>query len=75
MAVLDRVPVDHITDQARQADPAKVVLTVIAGVLFGLGWITAKVFGTLWLALAWAAVAVKVGWEQGRSASETGNHT
>jgi len=60
--VLDRVPVDEITDQARQVRPARTLLTVIAAVLFGLGWVTARVFTVLWFSAMWAGVAVREGW-------------
>ena len=60
--VLDRVPLDEITGQAREAKPGRTLLTVIAGALFGLGWLTARVFAVLWLALSWSWVAVREGW-------------
>lgn len=66
MAVLDRVPVDRITDQARQVHPVRTLLTVLAGVLYGLGWVVAKTFMVVWFAAAWCAVAVKVGFQAGR---------
>jgi hypothetical protein len=62
-ALLERVvPVDEITAQARQARPGRAVLTVIAAVFFGIGWLA----GRMVFALAWCAVAVKVGWQEGR---------
>lgn len=66
-SVLDRVPVDEITAQAREIHFWRTVLMVIAGVLFGIGWLTAKTFAVLWLAAAWSATAVKVGWREGRA--------
>lgn len=59
----DTIPVDEITAQARDARPARTLLTIIAGVLFGLGWLAARVFAVLWLALTWSATAVRVGWK------------
>jgi hypothetical protein len=61
-AVLERVPLDAITEQARQVRFWRTVLTVIAGVLFGAGWLTARA----WLAVAWCAVAFREGWREGR---------
>lgn len=66
-AVLDRVPVEQITEQARQVRFWPTVLRLIAFILFGLGWLTAKGFGFAWLALAWCAVAVRTGWQEGRA--------
>lgn len=61
--VLDRVPVDRITEQARQARPGRTLLTLIAGALFGLGWLAAKAFAVIWLASTWSWTAVGVGWQ------------
>lgn len=69
--VLGRVPVDRITVEARQVHPGRLVLTVLAGVLYGIGWLAAKVLGGLWLAVAWAGTAVKVGWTDARKGRQT----
>ena len=61
-STLDRVPLDEITAQARQVRPGRTLLTVVAGVLFGLGWVTAKAFAAVWLAFTWSWAAVHVGW-------------
>lgn len=81
---LDRVPVDRITTEAREVDFVRTLLAVLGGLLYGLGWIAAKtcllavrvfgrVFAALWVAAAWAAVAVKIGWvdARGRPAEAT----
>ena len=59
---LDKIPLDAITEQARQVRPGRTVLTVIAAVLFGLGWVTARVFAVAWLSVMWCGVAVREGW-------------
>ncbi len=61
-ALLERIPVEEIGVQARQARPGRAVLTVIAAVFFGLGWCAAKSV----LAVSWACVAVREGWREGR---------
>ena len=68
-AVLDRVPVDEITAQARQVRFWRTVLTVIAGALYGLGWVTARAFAIVWLAASWCWVAVREGWRASRGPS------
>ena len=60
--LLDRVPVDEITARAREVKPGRTVLTLIAAVLFGMGWVAARVFAVLWLAFTWSWAAVSVGW-------------
>ena len=66
MAFFDEVLTDRITDEARQIHPGRALLTVLAGLFFAMGWIAAKTFMVAWLALAWTATAVKVGWQEGR---------
>jgi len=68
-AVLDRVPVERITSEARKVEFVKTVLTMVAAVLYGLGWVVAKVVTVVWFALAWAGTAVKVGWVDARAGS------
>jgi len=58
----ERVPLDAITEQARQVRPGRTLLTVIAAVLFGAGWVTARVFAVAWLSAMWCGVAVREGW-------------
>jgi len=60
--VLQRVPVEEITTEARQVRPGRTLLTLIAAVLYGVGWLAGTVLGALWLALAWSGTAVRVGW-------------
>jgi hypothetical protein len=70
-AVMERVPVDRITAEAREAHPGRALLTLIAGVLYGLGWLAAKTVAVLWLAVAWSFAAVKVGWQDARRVKAT----
>jgi hypothetical protein len=67
--VLDRVPVDRISAEATQVRFGPTMLTIIAGVLYGFGWLAGKTFSLLWLAVAWSAMAVKVGWMESRSSA------
>jgi uncharacterized membrane protein YedE/YeeE len=65
-SVLDRVPVESITAQAKQVRFWRTVLTLVAGLLFGLGWVVAKAFAVGWLAGAWVFVAARAGFRAGR---------
>lgn len=65
-ALLERVPVDRITAEAREIHPGRALLTVIAAVLYGIGWVAAKTVAVVWLAVAWSYAAVKVGWSDAR---------
>lgn len=64
--VLHRVPVEQISREAREVRFWRTVLVVLAALLFGAGWVTAKAFSVLWLALAWTATAVRLGWQDAR---------
>jgi hypothetical protein len=65
-AVLERVPVDRISAEARDVPFGRTVLTVIAGILYGIGWLVGTTFTAFWRAVVWVAVAVKVGWQDAR---------
>lgn len=71
-AVLERVPVERISERARSASPGRVVLTVIAAVLFGLGWAAFKAVAVSWLVIAWCGSAVVEGWQSARAAQRAG---
>ncbi len=58
----DRVPLEQITVEARRADVARTLLTLVAAVLYGIGWSARAVLGAIWLAAAWSATAVRLGW-------------
>jgi hypothetical protein len=60
-SIAERVPLDQITRQARDVRFGRVLLTVLAAVFFGIGWAVGRFF----YALAWCAVAVRVGWQAG----------
>ena len=62
----ERMPVDEITAQARTVRPGRVLVGVIAACLWMVGFATAKLFGVLWFAGVWAAVAVRTGWREAR---------
>lgn len=66
------VPVERITAEARQVRFGRTVLTVLAALLFSVGWCVAKLAGGLWLVVAWAATAVKVGWVEAHKGSGGG---
>jgi uncharacterized membrane protein len=70
--VLDRVPVERISERARQVNPGRVALTVIAVVLFGLGWVTFKAFAGAWFVAAWCGSAVAEGWIAAKAGQRAG---
>lgn len=61
-AVLDRIPVEQITADAKKVDAGRAVLSLLALIPFIIGWIAGKTV----LAVAWVGLAVKAGWLEAR---------
>ena len=64
----ERIPVDEITEQARQVHFWRSAATLVAAVLFGLGWVAFKFFAVAWFGVVWCGCAVREGWREGRGA-------
>lgn len=58
----------RITAEARDVQFGRVLLTVIGRLLWCLGALAYHAVRITWLAVAWCAVAVKVGWQDARAA-------
>lgn len=58
------VDIGRISAEARQIDAKRVILTILAAVLYAAGWTTRKVFVVLWLALTWSWAAIRLGWRE-----------
>lgn len=69
MTFLDEALTDRITEQAKRVRFSRVALTILAGLLFGLGWLAAKTVTAVWFVLAWCVTAIRVGWQEGRKSS------
>lgn len=67
----NQIHLDEITEQARAAKPGRTILTVVAAVLFGLGWCAAKTFAVVWLGVTWGFTAVRVGWQSAHGPSRS----
>lgn len=64
--ILDRVPVDQISDRAREVKFSRTVLTLLAGLIFGTFWLLSKAAAVAWLGLAWCVTAARLGWHEAR---------
>lgn len=64
-ALLDRVPMAEIDAAARQVSFSRLLLNVIVGIFFVIGWTA----GRAWLALVFCAVAIRLGWREGTGAA------
>jgi hypothetical protein len=59
-SLLDRIPVEDITAQARQVRFGETLLRLILFLLISLG----KTAGYAWLVPVWCALAVREGWRE-----------
>lgn len=61
---MDHIPLDEITNHAREVRFGRTVLLWTAAVLYAVGWVAAKVLGGAWLSMVWSWTAVRVGWQE-----------
>jgi hypothetical protein len=64
--LLDRVPVEEINETAERITPARTIGTLLGGLFFLLGWVTAKIVTGAWFCLRWSFAAALVGWKSAR---------
>lgn len=65
-SVVDRVPTAEIRVQAQQVHLGRALLTLLAGLLYAVGWLAGKTVTVGALVVLWSAAAVKVGWREAR---------
>lgn len=68
MAVLERVPVARIEREASEVDFGRLLLTVLVGVFWVLGFVAGKVVLFVGVVLATVWAALKTGWADSRPA-------
>lgn len=57
----------RIESEARQLQPRRAALLVVALPLWALGWAAGAAFRAAWVVAAWAWTAVAIGFRDGRS--------
>ncbi len=67
MTVTQHLDVASISEQARQVRFWHTVGSVVATVLFVIGWSAFKLFSIAWFCCAWSAVAVREGWREAKN--------
>jgi hypothetical protein len=60
VSALDRVPLDAIRARADSIQFGRLLLTLVVGIFWVIGWIARKLFR----GLAYLAAAVQVGWRE-----------
>ena len=72
MAVaLADIPVDEISQRAREIRPGRTALLLAAAPLFLLGFVLAKTFTVGWRSGRWVAAAFMVGWARAAGPSRS----
>lgn len=66
MVTIDAKALDQISANARDIQFWRTFLTVLAGMLAGVGWIVFQIFAVTWRATTWTFAAVKYGWTQAK---------
>lgn len=71
-ALLERVPVEEISETAERITPGRVVAALIATPLFVAGWLLAKSAAVAWFAARWVFGCALVGWKHARGEAMLG---
>jgi len=66
MVTIDAKALDRISARADDIHFWRTVLTILAAILYGAGWITYKTFAVTWLAAKWSYAAAATGWDEAK---------
>jgi len=70
MSVVARVPVDEISQAAREVRLGRILLEVIGAPFYVLGWLVFWVVVGGLRGVIWVAIAVKFGWMDARKSAQ-----
>lgn len=70
LRVLERVPVDRIEAQAKPVDLGRLLMVLVIGLFYLLGFITRKVLLVAGMGLGWMLAAAKTGWQDAAKPAE-----
>lgn len=73
MAIVDHADTSVITARAREVRFWPSLLRLLAVVIVGAGWVTARIFSYIWLGMVWVALAFNTGWVAGLEANRSGD--
>lgn len=60
---------EQIQKRATEIRPARVLLFMVGGLFWAVGWVVSKSWLVLWTALSWGLAAAEVGWKDARRPS------
>jgi hypothetical protein len=58
--------VERVELEARKITPGRTILTLIAAVLYAVGWIIGLAVRFVWSCISWGVAAAKVGFQEAR---------
>lgn len=61
--IVDVVPVEKISERARELRPGRVAQSVIGGLLFALGWLVMNTLRGAWWVISWCLAGFLTGWD------------
>lgn len=67
------VTLDEVRAEAQRIDPAaagRMLLTILAGLLYAVAWVPARTVRLLWIAAVWSYAAMSLGWRDGWKRAE-----
>ena len=69
--LLERVPMQRIQEQARPVDLGRLLVLLVVGLFYLLGFVARKTVMVLSIGLGWMVAAVRTGWQDaGRPVEE-----
>lgn len=63
---------EQIQARAREITPARVLLFLIGGLFWAIGWVLCKSWLLLWTGISWVLSGVEQGWKDARKSGEDG---
>ncbi|HEY5986521.1 MAG TPA: hypothetical protein VIV12_09110 [Streptosporangiaceae bacterium] len=61
--LLGRVPIERIEEQAKPVDLGRLLMLLVVGVFYLLGFVARKVVMVVSVGLGWMLAAAKTGWQ------------
>ena len=68
--LLDRVPLERIEQRAQPVNLGRLLMTLVVGVFYALGFVAAKAVVVAGVLLGWVAAAVVTGWQDAHLSAE-----
>ena len=68
--LLERVPIERIEAEAKPVDLGRLLMTLVVGLFYLLGFVARKVALVLGVGLGWMLAATRTGWQDAAKPAE-----